>query len=194
MIEQPSPTVEEIKQFVVAGHFDLDKITRMLASNPRLLNESYQWGENDTETAIQAAAHAGSRVNAQFLLGKGAPLEICTAAMLGMGEEVKQSIKSDPAKAKATGAHRIPLLAHTVFSENLDLIEYVFRSGATTGSNLALHNAVYKGNPEIVRWLLDNTNADINSKNFEGKTALRVAKERGNQALSALIADRGGIE
>ncbi len=40
-------------------------------------------------TAIQAAAHTGQRAIAEYLLAKGARLEVCTAAMLGDVAEVE---------------------------------------------------------------------------------------------------------
>src|SRR5437870_6983042 len=114
--EQP-PSTEQIREFVIAGHGNLEKVKQMLAENPKLLNASYRWNENDTETAVQAAAQVGSANVAQFLLKQGAPLEICTAAMLGMQDEVDHRLTEDPRNTKATGAHGIPLLPHAVWSE-----------------------------------------------------------------------------
>jgi hypothetical protein len=86
----------------------------MLAENPKLLNVSYRWNENDRETAVQATAQIGSAIVAQFLLKQGAPLETCTAAMLGMRDEVESRLNDDPQNANATGAHGIPVLPHAV--------------------------------------------------------------------------------
>jgi hypothetical protein len=82
----------------------------MVSENPELLNASYRWNENDTETALHAAAQVGSANVAQFLLKQGAPLEICTAAMLGMRDKVERRLNDDPQNANATGAQGIPLL------------------------------------------------------------------------------------
>src|SRR5207244_5987164 len=109
-----------IREFVIAGHGNLEKVRQMFAENPKLLNASYRWNENDTETAVQAAAQVGSADVAQFLLKQGAPLEICTAAMLGMQDEVVRRLNEDPRNAHATGAHGIPLLPHAVWSEIRD--------------------------------------------------------------------------
>src|SRR5260370_14723440 len=111
--EQHPPSTELIREFVIAGHGNLEKVKQMLAENPKLLNASYRWNENDTETAIQAAAQVGSADVAQFLLDQGAPLEICTAAMLGMRDEVERVLNDDPRNTKATGPHEIPLLPHS---------------------------------------------------------------------------------
>src|SRR3989441_6596204 len=166
----------------------------MLAENPELLNISYRWNENDTETAIQAAAQVGNANVAQFLLNEGAPLQICTAAMLDMQDEVEHRLNDDPQNAKATGAHGIPLLPHAVWTENLRLVQLVFERGAKSGATLALHNALSRGNYEIVEWLLDNAGPDIRAKNFQGKTPLTVATELGNDRVVGLLKRHGAMD
>src|SRR5438876_4192833 len=166
----------------------------MLAENPELLNESYRWNENDTETAIQAAAQVGSANVAEFLLKQGAPLEICTAAMLGMRDEVERRLNDDPRNANATGAHGIPLLPHAVWSEDPRLVQLVFERGAKSGATLALHNAVMRGNYAIVEWLLDNAEPDVKAKNFQGKSALTVSSERSNDRIVALLKRHGAVD
>jgi len=192
--QQKSASTEQIREFVIAGHGNLEKVRQMLAENPELLNVSYRWNENDTETAIQAAAQVGNANVAQFLLKQGAPLEICTAAMLGMQDEVVRRLNEDPRNANATGAHGIPLLPHAVWSENLRLVQLVFERGAKSGATLALHNAVSRGNHAIVEWLLDNAGPDVKAKNFQGKTALTVSSERSNDRIVALLKRHGAMD
>jgi uncharacterized protein len=166
----------------------------MLAENPKLLNASYRWNEKDTETAIQGAAQVGNVIIAEFLLKEGAPLEICTAAMLGMRDYVEGRLNADPQDVNATGAHGIPLLPHSVWSDNLPLVQLVFERGARSGATLALHNAVSKGNYEIVEWLVDNAGPDVRAKNFQGKTAMTVATERQYDRIVALLKKHGATE
>jgi len=192
--QQKSLSTEHIREFVIAGHGNLEKVRQMLAENPELLNVSYRWNENDTETAIQAAAQVGNANVAQFLLKQGAPLEICTAAMLGMQDEVVRRLNEDPRNAHATGAHGIPLLPHAVWSENPRLVQLVFERGAKSGATLALQNAVSRGNHAIVEWLLDNAGPDAKAKNFQGKSPLAVASERNNDRIVALLKQHGAID
>jgi len=166
----------------------------MVAENPGLLNASYQWNENDAETAVQAAAQVGSANVAQFLLKQGAPLDICTAAMLGMSEEVERRLTADPQNANATGAHGIPLLPHTVWSENLRLVQLIFERGAKSGATLALHNALSRDNYEIVEWLLDNANPDVAAKNFQGKTPLEIASKLNNKKVVEILRRHGASD
>ena len=189
--QQQPPSTEQIREFVIAGHGNLEKVRQMFAENSKLLNVSYRWNENDTETAVQAAAQVGSADVAQFLLKQGAPLEICTAAMLGMQDEVVRRLNEDPRNANATGAHAIPLLPHAVWSEDPHLVQLVFERGAKSGATLALHNAVMRGNYEIIKWLVDNAEPDIRAKNFQGKTPLEVATKRNNERVVEILRRHG---
>jgi len=193
-LQQTTVTTEQIREFVIAGHGNLDRVQQMLAEFPELINASYQWNENDTETTIQAAAQVGSVPIAEYLLAHGAPLEVCTAAMLGREAEVKHRLDDDPREVNAVGAHGIPLLPHAVWSGNLELVQLVFARGATTGANLALHNSVTKGNPEVTKWILENAKPDVNSKNFQGKTPLSAARDRKNEKIIQILVKHGAVE
>jgi ankyrin repeat protein len=183
-----------VREFVIAGHGNLEKVRKMLAEKPDLLNAEYAWTKTDHETAIQGAAQVGIVPVATYLLEKGAPLEICTAAMLGRKEEVKKRIREDPKNINSTGAHGIPLLPHAAWSGDLELAQYLFRNGAKTGSSSALHNAVTRGYYDLVVWLLENASPDLNSKNFQGKTPLSVAIETKQETLAQLLRERGAKE
>lgn len=193
-IQQQAPSTEQIREFVIAGHGNLEKVKQMLAETPQLLDASYRWNENDTETAIQAAAQVGSANVAEFLLKQGAPLEICTAAMLGLRDDVIRRLDADPRNANAAGAHGIPLLPHAVWSNDPFLVRFVFERGAKSGATLALQNAVSRGNYEIVQWLVENAGPDIRAKNFQGKTPQTVATEHGNDKIIALLKKHGGTD
>ena len=184
---QQSPSIEQIREFVIAAHGNLEKVNQMLTQNPELLNVAYQWSDHDRETGIQAAAQVGSAPVAEFLLGKGAPLEICTAAMLGRKSDVERLLKENTHLINATGAHGIPLLPHAVWSGNLELVQMLYERGAKSGADLALHNAVNRDDFSIVHWLLEHAKPDVNSRNFQGKTPLSVAVERKFDAVAQLL-------
>ena len=188
------PDADQLRLYVINAHFSLEKTKQALAENPSLLNQAYKWNENDYETAIQAAAQIGTVPIIEFLLEKGAPLEICTVAVLGRREELEHRLAENPESAKALGAHGIPLLPHVVWSNNLDLVELAYKKGATTGANLALHNAIVKGNEPIVEWLIKNAGAEVNSKNYEGKFLLTVARERKNEKVIRTLEHHGAHE
>ena len=81
-------TEDQIRDFIVAAHGNLPRVREMLIAHPGLLNTRHHWSDTDSETAIQAAAQTGSIPVVEYLLSKGAPLEICTAAMLGRKDDV----------------------------------------------------------------------------------------------------------
>lgn len=194
MQTEQKPATEQLRQLVINAHFNIEKTKQVLADNPALLNQAYMWGENDYETAIQAAAQIGSVNIIEFLLEKGALLEVCTLAVLGRREELERRMNENPELAKAVGSHNIPLLPHAVWSNNLDLVEFVYKRGATAGANLALHNAIVKGNEPIVEWLIKNAGAEVNSKNYEGKFLLTVARERKNEKVTRTLEHHGAHE
>src|SRR5687767_1770003 len=100
---------EQIGQFVGVSHGDLGKVKELLEAEPRLLDARYEeWNERP----IQAASHVGNRAIAEYLLGKGAPLNIFTAAMLGLTEQVRDYLAADAGLASANGVHGISILFH----------------------------------------------------------------------------------
>jgi ankyrin repeat protein len=185
---------EEIREFVVAAHFDLEKVKLKLDERPDLLEVAYAWSETDQETAIMAAAHVGNVPIAEFLLAHRAPLAIYTAAMLGRRAAVTEMLDKDPALISARGSHGIPLLAHAALSGDVELVQMLVARGAKEGASFALHNAVSRGHEALARWLLENTRPDLAWKNFEGKTALAVALGQGNASMAELMREHGATE
>ncbi len=177
---------ETIDEFVVAAHHDLPFVQEHLAENPGLINENATW----IETPVQAAAHVGNRPIAEYLLAQGAPLDICTAAMLGLGDEVRAFLTDDPQLAHAEGAHHIPLLFFTTINGNLAIAQMVYDAGAEInvdeGRQSPLHGAAVFGQPEMAKWLLDH-DANPYATDYEGKTPLDRAEANGYEAVAVLL-------
>src|SRR5207249_10970215 len=91
-----------VREFVIAGHGNLEKVRKMLEERPDLLNAAYAWTESDNETAIQAAAQVGRVPVAEYLLEKGAPHEISTADILARKEEVERTIRENQCNISST--------------------------------------------------------------------------------------------
>jgi ankyrin repeat protein len=180
-------TQEEIRDFVIPAHGDLAKVKTMLADNPALLNAMYrEW----KETALLAASHVGNREIAEYLLAQGAPMHVCTAAMLGLHDRVAEYLESDPALANARGAHDIPILFHAAMSGDTAVADLLMEHGGGEGLKNALHGAVMFGHLDMVRWLLER-GADVTVKDFRGKTPLQVAAESGFSELADLLRQHG---
>jgi hypothetical protein len=108
----PALAADLVKEFVVAAHANLQRTKELLELQPGLLNSSWDWGGGDFETALGGASHMGNREIAQFLLEKGARMDLFAAAMLGMVEVIRKAVEIFPGVHKALGPHKIPLIAH----------------------------------------------------------------------------------
>jgi uncharacterized protein len=175
---------ELVEQFVLAAHGNLTKVMAMLEQEPALLNA--RWARSD-ESAIEAAAHTGNRAIAEHLLAAGAPLQICTAAMLGMVDQVAAFLESDPSLADAAGAHGIPVLYHAALSGRTAIGDLLLAHGGGAGIDSALHAAVKFGHVEMVRWLLAHGATNVDIRDFNNKTPLQVANELGHAEIAALL-------
>ncbi len=107
-----SPNAELVKDLVGNAHGDFGRVKELLNQNPGLVNASWDWGNGDWETALGAAAHMGRRDIAEFLLERGARIDLFAAAMLGKIEIVKAILEDTPDRAHSLGPHGISLLAH----------------------------------------------------------------------------------
>jgi hypothetical protein len=111
--EKPPPLKPElVKEFVGAGHGNLEKTKQMLSANPGLLNASWDWGNGDFEEAIEGAGHMGNRDIALYLIGQGARFNLFVAAMLGQLDIVKPILESYPDLLKSKGPHGLGLIHH----------------------------------------------------------------------------------
>jgi hypothetical protein len=101
-----------VQDFVIFAHSDLPMTKKVLEKEPALLNASMDWGGGDWETALGAASHMGRRDIAEFLLERGARIDIFCAAMLGQLDAVKQFLVLQPKLIDAKGPHGFTLHFH----------------------------------------------------------------------------------
>lgn len=129
--EPPPLKLEIVKEFVVAGHGNLDKVKSMLADYPNLIYSRYDWGSGDFEEAIEGAGHLGNQEIATYLIEKGARVNLFVLTMLGKTELVKPVLEAYPKLLTALGAHGFTLLHHAkVGGENAkELYTYLERKG-----------------------------------------------------------------
>lgn len=190
-MESAEPTQEVIDEFVGNAHGNLERVQELLVRYPGMVNASASW----RETAIEAAAQVGREDIARVLLAAGAPLDICTAAVFGQGDDVARLLGADPAQARATGAHGIPVLYFPVIGNHEAIAEMLLARGAEVnagaGGTTPLHGAALFGRAEMARWLLAH-GADANSRNHEEKTPLQVALDRGHEDVAAVLRAGGG--
>lgn len=77
------------QDFVLFGHSDLPMVKQLVEREPGLINASIDWGAGDWETALGGASHMGRKDIVEFLLAKGARLDLFCAAMMGQLEAVR---------------------------------------------------------------------------------------------------------
>lgn len=114
---KPSWKKEQINRqlaqdFVIFAHSEFDMVKKLLEKKPELLNATVDWGNGDWETGLGGASHMGRRDIVEFLLERGARIDIFCAAMLGQLEAVKSFLTLQPNLIDAKGPHGFSLHFH----------------------------------------------------------------------------------
>jgi ankyrin repeat protein len=119
-----------VREFVIAGHANLEKTKELLEKQPALVNATWDWGGGDWETALGGASHMGSREVAEYLLSRGARMDVFCAAMLGRIDIVKAFLAADPNVVHLKGPHGIPLIRHAKAGKQDVVVELLVANGA----------------------------------------------------------------
>ncbi len=103
---------EKVKEFVGAGHNNLEKVKAMVAEMPTLVYACWDLGSGDFETALEGAGHVGNKEIAHYLIGAGARTNLFVLTMLGKTAIVKAFLDAFPQYLTARGPHGLTLLHH----------------------------------------------------------------------------------
>ena len=98
--------------FVIFAHSDLDMVKKLLEREPMLVNATLDWGGGDWETGLGGASHMGRRDIVEYLLSRGARMDLFCAAMMGQLEIIKSMLTLQPALIDARGPHGFNLHFH----------------------------------------------------------------------------------
>lgn len=101
-----------VQDFVIFAHSELDMVKKLVEKQPKLVNATMDWGAGDWESGLGGASHMGRRDIAEFLIGKGARIDLFAAAMLGYLDIVTSLLKSHPQLLNAKGPHGFSLQFH----------------------------------------------------------------------------------
>ena len=125
MDKKPALVLNLVEEFVGVSHGNFARVKEMLAAEPALVNATWDWGGGDFETALGAAAHMGNKQIANYLLERGARLDIFAAAMLDMIDVVKAGLDARPEMLHTPGPHGIPLIVHAEAGDAKAVLEYL---------------------------------------------------------------------
>jgi hypothetical protein len=116
-----------VQDFVIFAHSDLAMTKQLLEKEPALLNGTMDWGGGDWETGLGGASHMGRRDIVEFLLEKGARIDIFCAAMMGQLDAVKSFLKLQPKLIDAKGPHGFTLHFHAQVGgkESENVLDYL---------------------------------------------------------------------
>lgn len=136
MAQQSTPEKELfdydlIQEFVFAAHKSLEETQRILEKYPLLLNCTSQFKKGDFETAVGGASHMGRKDIVDYLVGKGARLDIFNYAFLGYDEFIKKMVTDYPHLLNSYGPHGFTLLHHAEVGERKDLSDWLKSKGLT---------------------------------------------------------------
>lgn len=101
-----------VQDFVVFAHSDLSMVQKLLAKEPALVNATIDWGAGDWESGLGGASHMGRRDIVEYLLEKGARIDIFCATMLGQLAAVRSFLALQPKLIDARGPHGFSLHFH----------------------------------------------------------------------------------
>ena len=127
---EPEPIdLKIVKEFVSAGHKDLDKVKEMLAEYPNLIYARYDWGNSDFEEAIEGAGHLGQKEIANYLIAQGARVNLFVLTMLGHADLVIPTLDKFPELVFAKGPHGFTMLHHAKVGGSGVMEEYLLSKG-----------------------------------------------------------------
>ena len=199
---RPAPIDSDlVKDWIGKAHQrQIEPMIELLKRDPGLLQSSWDWGAGDWESAMQAAAHTGSRDMALFLIDRGARVDLFATAMLGELTLLKTSIDSFPGALQVRGAHGIPLLSHAIAGEApaRKVVDFLLARGVDVNARhnngmTALMIAVQTGQRDAVQ-LLISKGADPKAKAVNGNTALALSLKRGDAGITQSLKDAGAID
>ncbi|MEZ5977281.1 MAG: ankyrin repeat domain-containing protein [Planctomycetota bacterium] len=174
------------------AHRDLDAVRSAVEREERFVHSV----ATTTEGAVEAAAHMGRRDIAEYLLERGAPCSLPTAASLALRDRVDALLAEDPLRVHEHGAHRYPLLWYAAIGDGgVGLAERLVAAGADVESQhhlgtTALHLAARDGLTDLVAFLLEHGGDPTRvGRQFQGRreTPIDLARARGNERELELL-------
>lgn len=165
-----------------------------LRDDPTLLNAPNDEGLTPLHLASSSWVQAQPAM--EFLLKKGAALDICTAVQLREQKQIEDLIDADPTRVNTRTAIGETPLTLAAFNGDEAIVRYLIERGAAIDAknpwwaNTPLLRAGARGHKPIVEFLLEQ-GADINARNKEGTSLLHLAVRWGDTEFVKSLVSRG---
>ncbi len=116
-----------VQDFVIFAHSDFEMVKKLLEREPGLIHGAVDWGGGDFETALGGASHMGKHEIVEYLLEKGARIDLFCAAMMGQLEAIRSFLTLQPGLIEAKGPHGFSLHFHAQVGgeRSLAVLEYL---------------------------------------------------------------------
>jgi ankyrin repeat protein len=148
-------------------------------------------------SAVLTAVYMGRGEIRDFLIARGASLDLPEAAAMGNLARVQELVEKNHASANSFSPDAFPVVALAAFLGHRDVVEYLAAQGAdiniaaTNGSGYnALTGAVTGGHTAVVQWLLEH-GADANYRYSGGFSPLLTAAANGRLDIAKLLLAHG---
>jgi len=172
---------------------DIAAVKVLLDQDPRLISATNE----QLQSPVLFSIYNRQNEIRDFLLSRGAVLELHEASAAGDLARVKELVGKDAALAKSYSPDGFPVVALAAVFGNFEIVKYLHAKGAdinaaaTNGSGYnALTGAVTSGQTEIVKWLLEN-GADPNYRYANNYSPLLNAAANGHLEILKLLQAHG---
>jgi ankyrin repeat protein len=167
----------------------VDGLSRLLEADAALINAR----DFRRRTPLDCALSFGQAKAAEFLIQRGAAVNLLQAAGMGMLDRVRQFVEADPRAVNPADGDETPLMA-AARNGRLEVMKFLLEHGADVhlGQTEHVHTIqpIHVASAPAVA-LLAAAGADLNQP-YRGYTPLQRAFSKGDQGLALLIARHGG--
>jgi ankyrin repeat protein len=195
--EQPAYPWPVINEYVAVSHGNFARMKELLDLYPKVLHANASWDE----LAVEAGAHVGFKDGVRFLLDRGAPASLPTAAMIGMTAHVRKLLAEDPGRIWECGAHNMPPIWFPAIgggeADHLEIARLLLDAGADPNAHkrgqTALHWAARGGQMEMAELLISRgARVDVQAKTPQGDvTPLAAALKAEKRDMAELLKRNG---
>jgi uncharacterized protein len=188
-------TAQQVLEIVKAG--DLAGVSKLLATDPALVNSRDEAGNS----AVLLALYHGHREIADFLIARGADLNVFEASAAGQFDRVKSLVAENADLVSAYSHDGFTPLHLAAFFGHQSILKLLLDQGANPNAIaknpmqvMPIHSAAAHFQPEVAEAIVKDLvihGAEVNSTQQGGFTALHEAAQSGNLGLIKFLLAHG---